>query len=175
MENTNNVEVTETLNTKTYKRNPLILLKPIPLKVFAIILLIFVIFFVILLKSSHGAILNTKNGASKLYIKYCTKTAILYNYSHSLKFPDSFKLENIEYESTSYKDAGYELWVTTGYFTTEEKAVGIKEKTTYTIYMQYSFEEKECYCLLLIIDNKIYFGSYDNISQQITKAKIKWS
>ena len=69
MENTNNVEVTETLNTKTYKRNPLILLKPIPLKVFAIILLIFVIFFVILLKSSHGAILNTKNGASKLYIK----------------------------------------------------------------------------------------------------------
>ena len=173
MENfNNNIESVENVSN-TNQGNPQKPKELTPLKIFTIILLIVVIFFAILIKSTHGAILNTKNGASKLYIKYCTKTAILYNYSHSLKFPDSFKLENIEYEITSYKDAGYELWVTTGYFTTEEKAVGIKEKTTYTIYMQYSFEEKECYCLLLIIDNKIYFGSYDNISQQITKAKIK--
>ena len=105
---------------------------------------------------------GSSSGASKGYVKECTGEFILRYYP--LLYPDTFKIKSIKYSKTSYKDDGYELWCTEGYFTSESKS-GLEIKTNYKIYMQYKFSDDKCHILWLKIDNKTYYGSYDKVNE----------
>ena len=160
MENfNNNIESVENVSN-TNQGNPQKPKELTSLQIAAIVFLIAFIICIFIILGSNDNSSNKKNGASTYYIESCTEEFILRFYS--LKFPDTFKLDTIDYKKTSYTEDGYELWATTGYFTAEN-ALGLRVKTTYTIFMQYKFSDDTCHALWVIIDDETYYGSSANV------------
>lgn len=134
--------------------------KTITFKTILISVLSFIVVFTIISVMISGEKKDSSDGASEGYVKQSTGEFILRYYP--LLYPDTFKIKTINYSKTSYKDEGYELWCTEGYFISESK-VGLEIKTNYKVYMQYKFSDDKCHLLWLKIDNETYYGSYDNV------------
>lgn len=118
------------------------------------ICIVFIFLFIACSVSMFNQEPDKKN--STYYLKSYTEEFIL-NY-YNLKFPDTFKLKTFEcfyYEIPEEK--GYMVYRTEGYFTAES-SIGLEIKKTYNIYINYIFEENECYPLWVSVDGDTYYG-----------------
>ncbi len=88
-------------------------------------------------------------GASKEYIEFATKD-FLKQYSY---YPNTVKIKTIDYAKSSYKEEGYELWRTNGYFTAKN-AFGMELKSTYVVYIIFKYDKDMAYKYKIYIDGK---------------------
>lgn len=100
------------------------------------------------------------NDGSQKNIKAYTKEYII-KYGN-LKYPDTVKIESFDSEYESYKDEEYEIWKTTGRFTSEN-TLGMEVNGSYTMYIKYDTYLERCYPLWIIIDNNTVYGSRQNV------------
>ena len=98
--------------------------------------------------------LTAPQSAGKEYIEYCTKEFI----KDYLLYPNTFKLESIEYSCKRYDDEGYEIWQTKGYFTSENK-FGMALNGSFAVKMKFVYEDDIAYKQLVIIDDEIRYVS----------------
>lgn len=131
-----------------------------------IIVIICVIIFSIVIGVFVENKANNNRGASQYYIQECTKEFILKFYP--LKYPNTMKLVTINYYNKTYKDEGYQIWCTEGYFTAEND-IGLQVKKIYKIYMQFKFDTDKCYALYVLIDKNNYYGSLENVNKLYKK------